>query len=76
LAKRKAAELEGFEESEMKEWNSSKSERVKGGILISEFLDKVKLAKVENLEKELPNLVIEHQKIFDNPFVSEIVNEF
>lgn len=75
MAKRKAAELEGFDESSQTKWKSNEESIRVGGTIIHDFLKEVakldsKLTGLNQLQTKL----LESQT--DNQFVQEVLKEF
>ncbi|KAJ3367170.1 MutS-like protein [Kappamyces sp. JEL0680] len=77
MAKRKAAELEGFDDASKKKWKCSKTEIEKGNQLIQQFLSDFSQLDRQQLDRELPGLKTKYQSEFhQSPFVQEVLKEF
>jgi DNA mismatch repair protein MSH2 len=80
MAKRKAAELEGFDESSKKKWVSSPEMIQEGNVFISKFLEEFRKLDRDSLAQAdgpLNDLKIKFESIIDsNDFCQEVLREF
>lgn len=76
MAKRKAAELENFQEHSKKQGKTSESEIVAGNSLIAEFLARLQAIDPLSLATEMPSLICSlKDKMEQNAFISELIKE-
>jgi DNA mismatch repair protein MSH2 len=76
LAKRKASELEGFVESDVKKWNADREAIDQGKLIVGEFFKEFKNLERSKCQALIGGLLEKYQDRFRNPFVQEVLNEF
>jgi hypothetical protein len=74
MAKRKAVELESFDENAVsKQWKSSEQEIERGKAIIEEFIHELKLMSDSDLEKHFATISAKfHDRIVGNGFIQEL----
>ena len=75
LAKRKAAELEGFEKSEHERFKSSQQDIETGTRVISMFLDDCRKIKDADIAPALEAVRMKYESQMNNPFIIEMLKE-
>jgi DNA mismatch repair protein MSH2 len=76
LAKRKASQLEDFNQPLYQKWKSSPAEIDSGKSIIETFLREFKQIAKSQLDKQVPLLLEKYKNEFDNPFIQEVIKEF